>query len=233
MSRLHVLRAGVYRRCPDAVAIGLQTATGGFGEHAVVPEQQVHRLPDGVSLSSAALVEPLAVGLHAVRRSRLRAGDTVAIFGAGTIGLSVAWAADRAGATAVLVSEPSRHRRRTALDIGADETIDPREIDPVESACSRTVDGVDVAFEFAGISETVYAAIRSTRREERSSSVATDTIADLDLNYEIETRILDEDDLASVILETAYDTDCDRISWAKSDPQPEKQSLETSSNMLF
>ncbi|RQH02658.1 2,3-butanediol dehydrogenase [Natrarchaeobius oligotrophus] len=156
--------AGSYRRCPNAVAIGLQTATGGFGEHAVVPEQQVHRLPDDVSLSSAALVEPLAVGLHAVRRSPLQTGDTVAVFGAGPIGLSVAWAADRAGATSLLVSEPSRHRRSAAIAVGADDAIDPFETDPVEDVRTRTVDGVDVAFEFAGIPETVDAAIRSTRR---------------------------------------------------------------------
>ncbi|RQG87787.1 2,3-butanediol dehydrogenase [Natrarchaeobius halalkaliphilus] len=160
----HYCEEGTYRRCNASVAIGLQTETGGFAEQAVVSERQIHRLPDAVSLSAGALVEPLAVGLHAVRRSDLRTGDTAAVFGAGPVGLAVAWAAANAGAKRVFVSEPATVRRRCALEVGADTVADPVETDPVDVIRSGTIDGVDVAFEFAGREETIDDAIRSTKR---------------------------------------------------------------------
>jgi (R,R)-butanediol dehydrogenase/meso-butanediol dehydrogenase/diacetyl reductase len=155
---------GSYNLCENASAIGLQTDTGGFAENAVVPAQQVHVLPDAVGLDDGALVEPLAVGLHAVRRSGLSAGDSVAVFGAGPIGLTVVHTALRAGAKRVFVSEPRPARRERAADLGADVTIDPLETDPVERIRAGTPGGVDVAFEYAGVEPSFNAAVRSTRR---------------------------------------------------------------------
>lgn len=155
---------GAYNRCEDALAIGLETGTGGFAESAVVPAQQVHVLPESVDLWEGALVEPLAVGLHAVRRSGMQAGDTVAVFGCGPIGLTALRAAEAGGAKRIFVSEPNEHRREIARRLGADVAIDPLEEDAVERVTDATDDGVDIAFEFAGVEPSVAAAIRSTRR---------------------------------------------------------------------
>jgi (R,R)-butanediol dehydrogenase/meso-butanediol dehydrogenase/diacetyl reductase len=155
---------GQYNVCPNVVAVGFQLGEGGFAESAVVPATQVHRLPDGVSLEAGALVEPFAVGLHAVRRSGLQAGDTVAVFGCGPIGLTAVQAAATAGAKQVLVSEPNDTRRNTARNFGADSCIDPTEEDAVEAIRDATDGGVDVAFEFAGVEPTFNAAVNCTRR---------------------------------------------------------------------
>lgn len=155
---------GTYNRCEDVVAVGLHTGAGGFAESAVVPEQQVHRLPEGVALWEGALVEPLAVGLHAVRRSGMQAGDTVAVFGCGPIGLTAVQAAEVAGAKRIFVSEPNDTRRETALELGADVAIDPFEEDAVATITDATDSGVNVAFEFAAVGPSFNAAVRSTRR---------------------------------------------------------------------
>lgn len=155
---------GHYNVCPDTVAIGYHTGEGGFAEQAVVPSQQVHHLPDDVSLADGALVEPFAVGLHAVRRSKLRAGDTAAIFGCGPIGLTAVHAAQQAGAKRVVAIEPQSNRRQAAIKMGADDTVDPGETDAVAYIGDATANGVDVAFDFAGADATLTAAIGSTRR---------------------------------------------------------------------
>lgn len=155
---------GEYNRCDDVVSIGYHTGTGGFAENVAVPAQQVHALPDGVDLWEGALVEPLAVGLHAVRRSGLQTGDTVAVFGCGPIGLTAVRAAQTAGAKRIFVSEPNESRCEIASELGADVTIDPFEADPVETIVDATAGGVNVALEFAGIESAFNAAIQSTRR---------------------------------------------------------------------
>ncbi|MDS0223578.1 2,3-butanediol dehydrogenase [Haloarcula sp. S1AR25-5A] len=155
---------GAYNRCADVLAVGLQTGAGGFAEEAVVPAGQVHRLPMDVSVWKGALVEPLAVGLHAVRRSELRAGDTAAVFGCGPIGLTVIRALDEAGAKRIFASEPNPARREVALELGADATVDPTESNAVEQITTATDGGVDASFEFAGVAPAVNAAIESTRR---------------------------------------------------------------------
>lgn len=116
---------GEYNRYNDTFAIGLQTGAGGFAESAFVPAQQVHVLPDGVDVWEGALVEPFAVGLHAVRRLGMRAGDTVTIFGCGSIGLTALRAARAAGAKEVFVSEPTDSRREVAHRLGADVALNP------------------------------------------------------------------------------------------------------------
>lgn len=156
---------GKYHLCKNAVAVGFHTGAGGFAENAVVPEQQVHVLPDEVSLEEGALVEPLAVGLHAVRQSGFQPGDTVGVFGCGPIGLTVVRAAVAAGAKRIFVSEPNESRREVALELGADVGIDPMEEDAVDAIKAATDDGVDVALEFAGIGLAFNAAVQSTKRD--------------------------------------------------------------------
>jgi (R,R)-butanediol dehydrogenase/meso-butanediol dehydrogenase/diacetyl reductase len=155
---------GLYNVCPHTVAVGYHTGTGGFAESAAVPAQQVHPLPDEVSLEAGAVVEPFAVGMHAVRRSGMRIGDTVAVFGCGPIGLTTIHAANRAGARRIVASEPRAARRETAVAMGADETVNPVETNPVEYVTAVADGGVDAVFEFAGVEASFDAALRSVRR---------------------------------------------------------------------
>ncbi|MEX1009344.1 MAG: alcohol dehydrogenase catalytic domain-containing protein [Acidimicrobiia bacterium] len=104
---------------------------GGFAEYVRVHQRETVGLPESIDPALGALVEPLAVGLHAVERAQIRSGDTVLVVGAGPVGLSVlAWAA-RSGARELVVSDPSAPRREAAEQFGATRTVDP-EAEPLE-----------------------------------------------------------------------------------------------------
>jgi (R,R)-butanediol dehydrogenase/meso-butanediol dehydrogenase/diacetyl reductase len=155
-------REGNYHLCDSVGFIGLSGRGGGFAESVVV--DAVHAVPLGedVSVEVGALVEPLSVALHAVRTSGLSAGDAVAVFGSGPIGLGVVQCARAAGAGPIVVSEPRAARRERAVDCGADELVDPSSSDAVEAVRSLTDGGVDVAFEVAGVEASFNDAVEST-----------------------------------------------------------------------
>jgi (R,R)-butanediol dehydrogenase/meso-butanediol dehydrogenase/diacetyl reductase len=164
-------REGNYHICDDVGFVGLSGGGGGFAEDVVVAAEQAVPLGD-VSTEAGALVEPLSVGLHAVRRSGLRAGDAVAVFGSGPIGLAVVQCARAAGAGTVVVSEPRAARRERAADCGADDLVDPTETNAVEYVRSRTDGGADVSFEVAGVEASFNDAVRSTRPGGRTTVVS-------------------------------------------------------------
>jgi len=155
---------GRYSLCDSLMNIGIHGGGGGFAERVVVPAENAVALPEGVSFEQGALVEPLSVGLHAVRRSGLAAGDTAAVFGAGPVGLGVLQAAVAAGAREVYVSEPRDARRELAARLGATEVVDPTETEPVRAISAATDGGTDVAFEVAGVESALTGAVRTTRK---------------------------------------------------------------------
>lgn len=154
--------SGVYRRCEQLAGLGMHGDGGGFSEEVVVNEEQAFPFPDSLPTEYSALVEPLSVGLHAIRTSPLTAGDDVAIFGNGPIGLGVIQAARAAGADTIYTVEPQDSRRDIAEQVGADETLDPVEMDVVEHIHTRTGGGVDVSFEVAGVEQSLQDAIVTT-----------------------------------------------------------------------
>lgn len=166
---------GRHNLCKSVANYGLSARSGGFAEHAVVDTENVVALPDSIPVEYGALVEPFAVGLHAVRRSGLQTGDTAAVFGSGPIGLAIVQAARAAGATDVFVSEPREARREIAAKVGASTTLDPTEIDAIEAIRSATNGGVNVAFEAVGIQPTYEAAIESTKRGGQITAVGIST----------------------------------------------------------
>jgi L-iditol 2-dehydrogenase len=146
--------------CPNRTSVH-----GGFGEYTIAPEATLFRIPDGVSLDAAALSEPLSCCLHTINRAEIRQGDRVAIIGAGVIGLLLLQLARRAGASRILVSDPTPHRRDVALRLGADVAIDPTSSDlPAASRELTAGIGVDVALEAVGSAVTVRDALSVARR---------------------------------------------------------------------
>ena len=87
---------------------------GGMADFAVVPAYMLHRLPDGMSLEQAAVMEPAAVALHALRRGELRLGETCAVFGLGPIGLLLIMLAKLQGATTIVAVDVSPERLAAA-----------------------------------------------------------------------------------------------------------------------
>ncbi|GAA3324495.1 (R,R)-butanediol dehydrogenase [Ectobacillus funiculus] len=158
---------GHYNVCEQLGFVGLSGGYGGFAEYSVVPAKMVHKIPDHMTWEQAALVEPTAVAVHAVRQSELRIGDSVAVFGTGPIGLLVIQAAKAAGASKIIAVEVSPERREIAKQVGAHLVINPLEVDAVEAIKKNDTNGigVDVAFEVAGIEPTMQAAIQAARTE--------------------------------------------------------------------
>ena len=138
--------------CPNNRITGLAVdVPGAYAEYVKVGARQALRLPDGVSYEEGALVEPLAVGLHAVRKAKLGVGARVLIIGAGPIGLSVAAFARLAGAREVVVSEMNAARREKAKAMGATAVIDPGSENTAEAFAKIAGCPPDVIFECVGV----------------------------------------------------------------------------------
>lgn len=148
--------------CLNAGFTGL-TSDGSFAEYVVLPSYAVFKVPDSVSDEAAALVEPLAVAIHAVRQGNVRPGDKVGIVGDGTIGLCVLLAARAAGASELYMLSKIKLRGDTAMAMGATAVINSDE-KAVQSIKDRTQGlGVDVSFECVGIPETPQVALDIAR----------------------------------------------------------------------
>jgi (R,R)-butanediol dehydrogenase/meso-butanediol dehydrogenase/diacetyl reductase len=146
---------------------------GGMGEYVVVASANCHLLPTSVDLVDGALVEPLAVGLHAVRRGGATDASTVAIFGAGPIGIGIYLNLRATGVEQIFVIEPSPLRRQAIAGLGADVVLDPSSMD-VRAEIHRLTQGhgVQVCFESAGQPVTFTDAQRVTARQGRIVIVA-------------------------------------------------------------
>ncbi|MEV0666502.1 alcohol dehydrogenase catalytic domain-containing protein [Actinomadura luteofluorescens] len=156
-------RRGEYHICPKGGSVGL-ASPGGFAERVTVPAAGLVRLPDGVPDDLAALAEPLAVGLHAVRRGGVAPGDHVLVLGAGPIGVAVVLAARIAGAAGLYVSEPVAARRERIAGL-VTEAYDPAAVDVRREVYLRTGRvGPDVVVEATGMPELAVAAVNAARR---------------------------------------------------------------------
>jgi 2-desacetyl-2-hydroxyethyl bacteriochlorophyllide A dehydrogenase len=156
-------RRGEINLCRNLTAVGVNS-DGGFAEFCRVPAEQVYKVPDSVDIYHAAMTEPLACCLHGIDRANIAAGSTVAILGAGTIGLLILQLARIAGAGRIIVSEPDPMKRDLAGGLGADVVIDPCEQDVMAGIARTDEDGADVVIEAAGRPETAELAPKLARR---------------------------------------------------------------------
>lgn len=164
--------SGSYNMCPLIGFHGLSGGGGGLAEFTVVPRYMVHKLPANISTEIGALVEPLAVGWHAVRRSGIRLGETAAVIGAGPIGLVTMLALRAAGAGLVAMVEISDARKRKAIAMGADIVLDPTADDAAATLRQMTGGGVDVAFDASGNNATLTLALESVRAKGQVVNIA-------------------------------------------------------------
>lgn len=153
---------GQHHVCKTLRLIGIDRH-GGFAEYVSVPLDRLHAIPDGLSDSLAAVAEPLAVGVHTVRRSRMKVGDSVAVLGCGPIGLIVALVARHAGAKQVIVSDISTYRLTKARELGF-TVLDAKEVNVVEQVRAVTDGkGADVVFEVAGTPVTAQQMVEAVK----------------------------------------------------------------------
>lgn len=167
----YACKRGYYNQCSKVGFVGLN-CDGGFAEYTIVDEKMAHLLPDNVSFEEGALVEPAAVSFYAVRESKLKAGDSVAIFGAGPIGLLALLAAKAAGATKMIVVDLSEERLQKAKELGATTIIDGHRDDIVETILQLTNGGVNVVYECAGAQATMTNAVASVKQGGQIMAIA-------------------------------------------------------------
>ncbi|TVY23415.1 (R,R)-butanediol dehydrogenase [Lachnellula hyalina] len=155
---------GLENVCYNGGFVGLSGWGGGLSDAVCVPANYVLPLPENIPLDIAALVEPLAVGWHAVSRSPLKNDSTVLILGGGPIGIAVIKALRARGCGKIIVSEISGSRQKFSLHFGADVILDPRKDDVVARAKEETGgEGVDIVFDCAGVASGLKSACQSIK----------------------------------------------------------------------
>lgn len=155
---------GQYHLCTD-VSFQYRRGQGGITTDFVVAERWVHRLPDQIGYVEGALLEPLAVALHAVNKSGLALGDASVIFGAGAIGLFLLQLIRLAGGGETIVVDVQPHRLETASEFGATHTLDNRQPGVVEQVKVLTTGlGAQRGFEAVGLNLTLVQMLQALRK---------------------------------------------------------------------
>lgn len=143
-------RHGNYGYC-EHISFTYRLGHGAMADYVVVKEPYVYELPDYLTYETGALMEPLSVATHAVRRADIRLGETVLIIGAGAIGMMVAAMCRRSGATRIIIADFSDSRLQMALEVGATDAVNSGKLD-LEQEVARLTGGkgVDKSFECVG-----------------------------------------------------------------------------------
>jgi len=161
-------RGGEVNLCDNRQVMGVSCSdyrrAGAFAEYIAVPSRIVYRLPDNLSFAEAAMLEAVAVAVHAVSLAQVSPNSTALVLGAGMIGLLVLQALHVAGCSRVFVADIDLSRLKLAQEVGA-TTVLSADAGLMEQVLQLTSGvGIDVAVEAVGRNETVGAAIESVRK---------------------------------------------------------------------
>jgi L-iditol 2-dehydrogenase len=165
-------RKGRYNICLNLKVMGCQMSgntRGMMADKFVAPANKVVKIPKDMSLKKAAMTEPLAVGIHAVRRSGIQVGDHVVVLGAGTIGLSCLQFAKLSGAKVLMVADFLAPRLEVAKKLGATHTVDLSKEKSVAAYLEKNPqimgeEGVDIVFECVGVEGSMNECIKIARK---------------------------------------------------------------------
>ncbi len=162
-------RRGLINLCDNRRVLGVSCEdyrqNGAFAEFVAVPQHILYRLPDGLAFEHAALVEPFAIALHAIRRAPPTLNDTVVVVGAGMIGLALVQALSQAGCGRLVTVDIADAKLTLATTCGATTTINSATEDARATILRLTQGlGADLAFEAVGVPATVDLALRCLRK---------------------------------------------------------------------
>jgi L-iditol 2-dehydrogenase len=155
---------GEYQQCSDYDYYGSRR-DGAFAEYLAVKKWNLVPVPNSVSFEEAAMAEPCAVALHALKRFGVSADDTVAVFGAGTIGLLIGQAVRARGAGKIVIFDVDKKKIEFAKSIGFEHAVNSATQDPAVYTESLTGGrGADLCLDAAGVPQSVGGAIRTAGR---------------------------------------------------------------------
>lgn len=149
-------------------AVGYSNAfPGGYGEMMLLSDLVAMKVPNGITPQRAALTEPLAVGIHAVAKSKIVQGEAAVVLGCGPVGLAVIDDLSRRGIEPIVAADFSPARRALAAKVGAHEVVDPAVDRPIDAW--RRVDGAKplVIFEAVGVPGMIDQAMLMSPRNTR------------------------------------------------------------------
>ena len=151
--KCYACQSGSYNVCRNLRHLGIDIP-GMFAEYVIARAERAYRLPEGLSIKDAALVEPTSVGVHAVRRAGVRLDNRVVVLGGGPIGLLCAQVARVASSAPVDIVEMSDWRLELARKLGFDP-VDAKKSDTLQEVLKRTGGkGADVVIDTAGVAAT-------------------------------------------------------------------------------
>lgn len=157
-------KTGNYGYCEN-ISFTYRMGDGAMADYIKVEEPYVYRLPENLSYDAGALIEPLSVAVHAVRRADIKMGEKVLVIGAGAIGILIAALCRKSGATDVVVADYSQKRLEMALKLGATSAVNPSEKDVCEAVREMTGGiGMDKTFECVGLEATFNQAMMALRK---------------------------------------------------------------------
>lgn len=170
--KCHPCTHGKYNLCENLKVMGFQT-TGTASEYFAVDASKVTPLPDEMSYDEGAMIEPLAVTVHAAKRFEKLAGAKAAILGCGPIGILLAQTCKACGAARVMVTDVSDYRLSLAKQVGADFAVNTAQKDFGEAMIEAFgPDKADVIYDCAGNNATIGQAIRYARKGSKLVLVA-------------------------------------------------------------
>ena len=166
-------KAGKVNLCNDRMVLGVSceeyNRDGCFAEYVVVPDYILYRMPDSVTFTQAAMIEPLSVAYHAATRTPVTPNDSVLVVGIGTIGLLTMQVVRSFGAKQIIAVDIDDKRLELARQNGATHTVNSLAPDALEQILALTEDGqgVDIAMDATGIETTVNLCIKSVHLDGR------------------------------------------------------------------
>lgn len=166
-------KAGKVNLCNNRMVLGVSceeyNRDGCFAEYVVVPDYILYRMPDSVTFTQAAMIEPLSVAYHAATRTPVTPNDSVLVVGIGTIGLLTMQVVRSFGAKQIIAVDIDDKRLELARQNGATHTVNSLAPDALEQILALTEDGqgVDIAMDATGIETTVNLCIKSVHLDGR------------------------------------------------------------------
>ena len=156
----HFCRLGQINLCDNRRVLGVSCDDyrqhGAFAEYLAVPQHILYRLPDGLSYTHAAMVEPTSIAFHAAAITPIRLNETAVVVGAGVIGLLMVQTLRMLGCGHIIAVDLDASRLQVALAVGADEALQSDVDDVVQHVLSKTQGrGADLVFEAVGVPATV------------------------------------------------------------------------------